>query len=370
MYYDIRSEYMRILSESKPSTDEKKQLKKKTFRQDEDAWSKGNYDKDGKLEGYGKKVYNKGPVLKCKGYFKKGLLDGYGKVEHVDYSYKGFLRLGRRLGIGLCRMLSENCELIGKWDMDEPCGIFQVTRGSWVMLLILDDSYGFGVIYDQNRLIYYGHTKNLKLMKGVRFYYENNDMDENFQYKNTNIYQEVGGEFNEESCTVGYIKMKNSLYLGKMRNNKYEGEGILKDLLTEKTTKGNFVGGFLENEIESVENSEIEIQFKQMKSNSYEDYLYIIEKSINDRIKSNIIKKDFSFPDSFDTTATYFGTCKNNTMNGKGKITYSNGDSYEGMFKDGQYDKKGIYITRNGDVSVITSKHGKIIKAVHIPQNY
>lgn len=35
--------------------------------------------------------------------------------------------------------------------------------------------------------------------------------------------------------------------------------------------------------------------------------------------------------------------------NGKGKLTYSNGDHYEGEFKDNLPFGKGIYVFRNGD---------------------
>lgn len=45
---------------------------------------------------------------------------------------------------------------------------------------------------------------------------------------------------------------------------------------------------------------------------------------------------------------TYSGTILNDEPNGKGMITYENGDSYSGNFKQGKFDKKGTFYSKSG----------------------
>ena len=48
-------------------------------------------------------------------------------------------------------------------------------------------------------------------------------------------------------------------------------------------------------------------------------------------------------------------------MNGRGKLTYFNGDVYTGKWKDGKLHGKGVYRFANGDVESHQYEDGKLL---------
>lgn len=71
----------------------------------------------------------------------------------------------------------------------------------------------------------------------------------------------------------------------------------------------------------------------------------------------------------------YSGTVKNDRLNGKGKLTYSNKDSYVGYFRDGAFDGRGLFTSHDGwqykgefkkgqadGKGILTLKNGKTYK--------
>lgn len=47
-------------------------------------------------------------------------------------------------------------------------------------------------------------------------------------------------------------------------------------------------------------------------------------------------------------TIRYTGYVRNEKMNGKGDITFSNGDHYKGNFKNGNFDGQGTFYSQEG----------------------
>ncbi|HBD72607.1 MAG TPA: hypothetical protein DC018_01425 [Streptococcus sp.] len=45
---------------------------------------------------------------------------------------------------------------------------------------------------------------------------------------------------------------------------------------------------------------------------------------------------------------TYTGYVVNHRMNGQGKLTYKNGDCYEGNFNDGVFEGQGVFTSHSG----------------------
>lgn len=45
----------------------------------------------------------------------------------------------------------------------------------------------------------------------------------------------------------------------------------------------------------------------------------------------------------FGDTGTYTGDLVEGKRHGKGKMVYDSGNTYEGEFKDGNFDGKGVY---------------------------
>lgn len=45
---------------------------------------------------------------------------------------------------------------------------------------------------------------------------------------------------------------------------------------------------------------------------------------------------------------TYKGTIAHHRMNGQGTLTYTNGDTYEGQFRNGVFDGQGTYTSKKG----------------------
>ena len=45
---------------------------------------------------------------------------------------------------------------------------------------------------------------------------------------------------------------------------------------------------------------------------------------------------------------TYIGNVLNDAPDGQGTLTYKNGDTYKGHFKQGKFDKKGTFYSKNG----------------------
>ena len=56
---------------------------------------------------------------------------------------------------------------------------------------------------------------------------------------------------------------------------------------------------------------------------------------------------------------TYHGYVQANKMNGKGKLTFDNGDTYTGQFKNGIFDGKGTFTSKDGWVYVGDFKQGQ-----------
>lgn len=56
---------------------------------------------------------------------------------------------------------------------------------------------------------------------------------------------------------------------------------------------------------------------------------------------------------------TYHGYVQANKMNGQGKITFENGDVYEGTFKNGIFDGKGTFTATDGWTYVGEFKQGQ-----------
>ena len=48
-------------------------------------------------------------------------------------------------------------------------------------------------------------------------------------------------------------------------------------------------------------------------------------------------------------SVTWSGPCQNGVAQGKGVLTFANGDRYEGEFRDGLYNGKGVLTFANGD---------------------
>lgn len=56
---------------------------------------------------------------------------------------------------------------------------------------------------------------------------------------------------------------------------------------------------------------------------------------------------------------TYHGYVQVNKMNGQGKITFDNGDTYTGQFKNGIFDGKGTFKSKDGWTYVGEFKQGQ-----------
>ena len=70
---------------------------------------------------------------------------------------------------------------------------------------------------------------------------------------------------------------------------------------------------------------------------------------------------------------TYTGYVVNHRMNGQGKLTYENGDVYEGNFVDGVFEGQGVFTSHSGWIykgefkngqpdgeGVLTAQNGKV----------
>ncbi|MEK0193634.1 hypothetical protein WME70_19765, partial [Microcoleus anatoxicus PTRS1] len=67
--------------------------------------------------------------------------------------------------------------------------------------------------------------------------------------------------------------------------------------------------------------------------------------------------------------ANYEGEFKNGTYNGKGILTYANGDRHEVEWQNAKANGKGVYIYANGDRFEGEWKDGGYIKGVQIYKN-
>ncbi len=56
-----------------------------------------------------------------------------------------------------------------------------------------------------------------------------------------------------------------------------------------------------------------------------------------------------TYTDAKALKGAFVGTCIDSIPNGQGKISYSNGDQFNGVFKHGRRDGKGLHSLSNGD---------------------
>ena len=56
---------------------------------------------------------------------------------------------------------------------------------------------------------------------------------------------------------------------------------------------------------------------------------------------------------------TYTGYVVNHRMNGQGKLTYENGDHYEGNFNDGVFEGQGVFTSHSGWIYKGEFKNGQ-----------
>ena len=123
----------------------------------------------------------------------------------------------------------------------------------------------------------------------------------------------IGSFANDSKCGLGIIyKGMHDFYIGQLNNDAYNGKGCI---LTHNML---YIGNFISDMIEGTGTV------------------------INFENKWNI----------------YTGKFKQNKKEGEGKIIYSNGDIYEGIFKEDQYDNNGQYFSA-GQAIQITSNFSK-----------
>ena len=170
-------------------------------------------------------------------------------------------------------------------------------------------------------------------------------------YSNDDIYE---GEFKDgkPNGKGKFIFANGYVYEGEFKDGKPDGENVVikysdNTYYIGKVENGKFTEGtiHINGKEYKVENGKIKDGIEVYNGKKLEESeanLYI-DDGLNITISNQDEKNGLGFI-LYSDGDVYEGEFKNGELNGQGKITYSNGDIYEGEFKDGKQNGQGRYI--------------------------
>ena len=215
--------------------------------------------------------------------------------------------------------------------LKEGKGNYMYSNGDlYIGLFSNGEKDGFGIYYYNNGDTYEGiFSHNEKNGKGKYYYsngekyigtFKNNLLDGKGEYYYSNGDKYFGEYKEDKKDGFGIYYYKNKWrYEGQFKKGKKNGNGVI--------IKPN-------GEYYNVIYNKDKIQKKSNKMIDYDEAL----KQRKNRIEDT------------NCVLNYIGDIKEDGIkDGKGKITYKNGDKYEGDFKNNLKDGEGIYIYKNGD---------------------
>jgi hypothetical protein len=303
--------------------------------------------KDGYADGEGKYTEKDGTVYT--GSLKKGKWDGFGTTVFADGSnYTGNYVNDNREGKGTYTYANGDI-IIGNFEngLAKGKGIIKYSNGNKYEGEFYDGyPDGQGKYTEKNGTVYTGGLK-----KGLW------DGFGTTIFSNGNVYK--GNYVNDKMEGKGTHTYANgNIFIGNYLNNKAEGKGTTTyangDILEANYINGKIINGkylykngnYYEGEFK---NGKFEGQgkFYDKAANTTKEGIYEDNKFIKENIISNQI--------ALKVEGCISGDCKN----GKGNIKFSNGELYEGDFKNGKPEGQGKYTFNTGTIYNGSFKNGK-----------
>ena len=342
---------------------------------------------DGELNGQGTIRYSNKSELS--GQFVNGKFYGVGEIIYSDRTEKGKFKDGKLDGDECTITYNNNTKITGKFKDGK------LDNGE----IIYPDRTEKGRFKDEQligEIIYPDRTENgkfkdSKLLSGKIIYPDRTEkgiFEDNELISGRKIYQymiEIGtfkdGKLDEKGSIICHSKMHNNKIIGTFVNGLLNGEGEIIYRNEEKSIKGNFYKGiFIGEQIIPADTLEIDGKYKNGQINGdniiyvAEYIIYIGNFSNNIFINGKIIyphkiEEGIFNNNRLDGTITYSyfkisGTFINNILNGIGKVSIKNGETYEGNFYNNLFTGDDII---NNDIVGLEGiykngkKHGKNI---------
>lgn len=157
-----------------------------------------------------------------------------------------------------------------------------------------------------------------------------------------NVYQ--GQIIDDKPNGYGIYQTNEYIYYGNFKDGLYDGIGKMIYIIASKTYKIDIKPNIIKNEDEKMKKNKFN-KFKKFKNNTKTENKDLFTEDINDMNKE-LINEEIK-------EISYEGEFKNNLRDGNGKIIYSNGNIFIGLFK--QNMKHGLGKEYNRDGKLLSS---------------